>query len=606
MKQTVQNSPEKKPTLYTRLEGRFPRFAPCIHLILFFIALVALDFGFRAFFSHLSILSDAQRARFYPFTLGWALAFTGIAALLPRKARQIYMIALTTVFALLCVTHSVFINMFRRFFSVTDFAFAGDGAAFADLSYLVVRKLLLAVLILCVLISVLAALLTPRPRKDWRRWVKACVMIALGAAVILFTRFKILGHTNANLEWSDASNPAFLYEDFTNTPACLTFLGLYQYTFRDIQHAIPQHSTLTREERAFIDQYAAGRTHEDNEMTGVLAGKNLMLIQLECIDTWMTEYMPALQEVKANSVVFENHYAPRYLTAGTFNTELMVNLGLLPSFGGTTSAVYCTNSFPYSLANLFRNAGYTANSYHRSNASIYNRGSAHKNWGYEAYHSGAEMGLSNLDLDSTLVEAFDQMVSGDPFFSFVITYSGHGPYSAENEIFLAHSEQAYAQAKRSEGSYVYAVGHAMETDAFIAALMERMEETGLLDNTVLVFYADHYNYYMLDDDLVMDIKGVDSYNELQHTDFFIYSKDLEPQTVEKYTSSIDVFPTLTNLFALDAPYGLLAGSDAFSDEGGYVFFSDNSWLGTEEDMAEEILLRRKVNALLLKGNYWAG
>ena len=145
----------------------------------------------------------------------------------------------------------------------------------------------------------------------------------------------------------------------------------------------------------------------------------------------------------------------------------------------------------------------------------------------------------------------------------------------------------------------------METDLFVEELMDCLERGGYLENTVVAFYADHYNYYMLNDAQLMDIKGADNLNELQHTDFFIYSKDLEPRTVEKYTSSPDVLPTLCNLFGLDAQFGLLVGDDAFSDAGGYVFFNDNTWTGSDENLAADIALRRRVSGLILAGDYWA-
>ena len=214
------------------------------------------------------------------------------------------------------------------------------------------------------------------------------------------------------------------------------------------------------------------------------------------------------------------------------------------------------------------------------------------------------MGMADYTMDSDLMAAFDDMTDDAPFFTFIITYSGHGPYSEENPIYLAHADEARAEATRTDGNYVYAVAHAKETDAFIGELMAALEEQGLLEDTVLAFYADHYNYYMLDDDLNMDIKGVDSLDLLQYTDFFLYSQDLEPETVEKYTSSIDVLPTLANLFGLSAEYELLTGDDAFSADGGYVFFNDNTWVGTEEDVGTQIMERRRINQLLLKGDYW--
>ena len=73
-------------------------------------------------------------------------------------------------------------------------------------------------------------------------------------------------------------------------------------------------------------------------------------------------------------------------------------------------------------------------------------------------------------------------------------------------------------------------------------------------------------------------------------------------TVEKYTSGIDILPTIANLFGLDAPYPLITGDDAFSDGGGYVFFNDNTVIGDGGSTAEAIE-RRHISSIILDG-YW--
>ena len=537
--------------------------------------------------------------------LGWSLLFTGIAALLPRLAKRIYLGILGAAFFALTIVHGVYYNMFRKFFSFGDMAFAGDGFAFLDSSYLVIRKLAILLGLLCLGLMVLAILLVPKEREGRRfRLIAGGGPLAAGALGILAVCLVFFRGADTMI-WDMGSDPATVYENFTDTRSSLSLLGLYHYTFRDIQLVLfPGGGSLTDEEAAEVVDFAAHRGHESNTMSGLLKGKNLILIQLEAIDTWMVDYMPNLKAVKEQSLVFSNHYTPAYITAGTFNTEFIVNAGILPGASGTPTSVYTRNDFPSSLANLFREQGYTAESFHGSEGGVYNREQIHLNLGYEDYHSGSEMGMADYTMDSDLMVAFDDMTDDAPFFTFIITYSGHGPYSEENPIYLAHADEARAEATRTDGNYVYAVAHAKETDAFIGELMAALEEQGLLEDTVLAFYADHYNYYMLDDDLNMDIKGVDSLDLLQHTDFFIYSKSLEPETVEKYTSSIDVLPTLANLFGLSAEYELLTGDDAFSADGGYVFFNDNTWVGTEEDVGTQIMERRRINQLLLTGDYW--
>ena len=535
--------------------------------------------------------------------LGWSLLLTAPAAVLPRLGKRVYMGVVGGIFFLLPIVHGIYINMFRKFFSFADMAFAGDGFAFLEPSYLVIRKLAILLGLFCLGLMVAAIVLAPR--EESTRWKLATglpsALVGL-AAILAVCGFSFRG--SDTMIWDMGADPSSVYENFTDTRASLRLLGLYHYTFRDIQLALfPGGGDLSAEERAEIDAYAQTRGHEDNAMHGALAGKNLILIQLEAIDTWMLDYMPNLKALKERGISFSNHYTPAYITAGTFNTEFIVNTGLFPATTGTTTSVYTHNLYPGSLAHLFRDKGYRANSFHGSEADVYNRGRIHETWGY-AYHSGRDMGMDNYMMDSQLSVAFDEMTAGAPFFTFIITYSGHGAYSETNPIYLAHAQEAQAQAARTDGNYVYAVGHAMETDAFVGELIAYLEEKDLLETTALVFYADHYNYYMMNDPLNMEIKGVDSLNLLQHTDWFIYSEDLAPQVVEKHTSSLDVLPTLANLFDLDADYALLAGDDAFSAAGGYVIFNDNTWTGTQEDVSAEIARRRRINTLLLQGDYW--
>ena len=336
-----------------------------------------------------------------------------------------------------------------------------------------------------------------------------------------------------------------------------------------------------------IDQYISAyeETEQDNEFTGRFAGKNLILVQLEAIDTWMLDpdYMPNLSRVKEQSIRFNKHYTPSYIAAGTFNTEFQVHTSLLPATGGIPTYVYERNSFPYALPKLFGGAGYTARSFHRSGGDVYNRAEIHENWGYEHYYSGEEMGIpaGDLDFDTALMGAYDAMTEGDPFLTFLITYSAHGPYegSAVSERYLDFAA-ARLPADTPEMA-VHAHAHAYETDLFIGALYDRLEADGLLEDTVLVFYADHYNYYTLDDGLVMAQKGVTDKNLMTRTPFFIYEAHTAPEKVGKATSAVDILPTLVNLLGLDNDGAHYVGNDIFSDGGGYAIFADYSWYDGE-------------------------
>ena len=599
---------EKRESLLLRGTRKLlPKAADWLHLPLYFLTLLALDFGFQYFFLHLRVIEKSDYLMLRLFTPGWALIFTGIAALLPGLLRRLWMVLTGGAFCILATVHGVYINMYGKFFSFADIGFAGDGAAFMDTSYLVIRKLLLLGILLCAVLFILCTMLTPRKCK--LRFFWGVPMAAAGAAVILVLCATVLG-ADTVLVWDQHTNPSFLYDNFSDDQANMNMLGLYQYTFRDVQNIVTAGGGLTDEERTALDGWVAGRVHTDNDMSGVYEGKNLMLIQLESIDTWMLteEYMPNLYALKQDSLSFTNHFTPAYITAGTFNTEFMVNTSLVPAQPGVSMSVYTSNAFPNAMASLFEAKGYTARSFHGSEAEIYTRGPIHENLGYEKYYAGSDMQMYHYQFDRYLMSGYEAMTESDPFFSFIITISGHGAYGPHNLIGQEHQAAADAVAKRTEENYRYAVAHAMETDVFIGLLLERLEAEGRLEDTVLIFYADHCNYYLLDNTLLKDIKGVDDLNQADNTDWFIYDGGKTTGTVDKVTSSLDVLPTIANLFGLDADYGAMIGHDAFSPDGGWAFWLDGCWFdGTQwsRQVREDIEQQKKMSQFILAGNYFA-
>ncbi len=596
---------------------------PWLYLPFVFFSYAVLDLALRYTYRGLGMLGFRHPAA-HLLTLGWCLILTAIACALPGRWKKAYLLVSIPLFAVLTAAHSVLRHLFRRFFMFSTLSFAQDGLAFADAQYIQIAPPVLLGIALS-LLSLLAALFLAPGRGEQRLRTRA-IPALLGAAfglVLIFGVQRVYFSSDHTLAWDNYSDPAAVYESFTDSTATLLMAGLYQYTLRDLSFSLAPSGKLSAQEAADLENYAAARQLEKsrNSYSGIFAGKNLILIQLEAIDTWMLtpDYMPSLSAIKEESMVFENHYSPAYITAGTLNTEFIANTGLLPAMGSVSTKVYERNSYPFSLANRFRAAGYSAESFHGSEGNIYNRGTFHPAIGYESYHSGKDMGMEDYTMDRHLIEGYADIVRPSPFLSFLITYSGHGPYGTHNGAYRAHGERAWAQAPEGEeGNYIFAVAGAMETDLFIDTLISRLEADGVLENTVLVFYADHYNYYMMNDMKNMEIKGVDQLNLLQHTDFFIYSKDHPPARISKPTSSLDILPTLANLFGLPDEGALYLGNDAFSDAGGWVFFSDNSWLDGERywdysapatelsaARAREIAEILRMGSLLLQSDYFA-
>ncbi len=563
-----------------------------------FLAYFFLDFSLRLFYG---AMRNVSLWAWQPlvFTLLWSGTMTAIAALLPRVGRRIFLLVTFVPFALLTIAHCVLYQLTGTCFSFADLAYAGDGARFVSAAYFHLKVGQWLSIAVCLALMLCAVIFTPKARPGRRGGIAAAVLAAACAAGIFVVhttqmpRGGIVEH-NEYLAWDNAESHDTLadaYAEFTNANRCLMFSGLYQYTVRGAAVMLWPQTTADTERIAELDAYYAAHPKQaaDTPLTGAFAGKNLILIMMESVDDWLVtpEYMPNLYRMEQEGVYFRNYYAPIFLAAATFNSEFTANTGMIAPEYQVRNSYYAEHALPYSLPNRFRDAGYRARSYHAANPNIYNRGQIHLNFGYESYNDYGDLGMDDYMLDSQLLRGYDQIVSDEPFFSFIITYSGHGPYTEEQDTISApHLARARAvidystvpyttEAQKEE--YTRAVAQAMETDAFIGGLRERLEADGHAEDTVLVLFTDHYCKYFSDAELISAIKGETDRNMLSNVPFVIWTEGITPQVSEKYVSTMDIAPTIVDLFSLDADLRYYIGNDMFGQDGGVVYFRNYAW-----------------------------
>lgn len=563
-----------------------------------FLAYFFLDFSLRLFYG---AMSNVSLWAWQPlvFTLLWSGTMTAIAALLPRTGRRIFLLVTFVPFVLLTITHCVLYQLTGTCFSFADLAYAGDGARFVSAAYFHLKVGQWLSIAVCLALMLCAVIFTPQTHVGRRGGIAAAVLAAACAAGIFVVhttqmpRGGVVEH-NEYLAWDNAESHDTLadaYAEFTNANRCLMFSGLYQYTVRGAVVTIWPQTTADTERIAELDAYYAAHPKQaaDTPMTGAFAGKNLIFIMMESMDDWLVtpEYMPNLYRLEQEGVYFRNYYAPIFLAAATFNSEFTANTGMIAPEYQVRNSYYSEHALPYSLPNRFRDAGYCTRSFHAANPSIYNRGQIHLNFGYESYNDYGDLGMDDYMLDSQLLRGYDQIVSDEPFFSFIITYSGHGPYTEEQDTISApHLARACAvidystvpyttEAQKEE--YTRAVAQAMETDALIGGLRERLEADGHAEDTVLMLFTDHYCKYFSDTELIEAIKGTGDHNLLSNVPFVIWTEGITPQVYDKYVSTMDIAPTIVDLFSLDADLRYYIGNDMFGPDGGVVYFRNYAW-----------------------------
>lgn len=601
-------------------------------LAVFFCFLV-LDLGFRYLYT-LANCRPWNDPQPLIFTLCWSGLFAALLALLPALLRRIFTVLLITAACLIALVHAVLYNLTGNYLSLADLSFAGEGARFFDLSYLHFRIGLVLLALFVFALGIAAACLIPKARYRWYRPVIALAVIGVCILGIWLQDRVMREPDDEQISWStstyDSTSDEAVYTNFSDINRCLHMCGSYQYLCRNCLVANGLEDLLEngRSYATLNSYYESKPAHQDNAWTGKFAGKNLLLIQLESIDTWMlTEaYMPNLYRLQQQSIDWTDNYTPLFSSAATFNTELIVNTGLVIPPTGVSSKAYTAYPVPYSLPHLFVNAGYRCETYHPSRGFIYNRMYIHNNWGYGAYHDFEDMGMDDYMRDTQMIRAYEDMVSDPPFLSFIITYSGHGPYNESmDNICEGHWDDVRALidpdtlpgTEDDKQEYIRAIAHARETDDFIGELLERLEADGHIEDTVLFFYTDHYNKYMTDTELVMELKGAANADELMKTPCFFYCRGLAPDTVDKAASAFDVLPTIANLFGLDTDYRYYAGQDVFSEGPGLVMFRNYDWYdgatlftADSESNAENAQTTARVHEILdntwstLKCNYF--
>ena len=119
----------------------------------------------------------------------------------------------------------------------------------------------------------------------------------------------------------------------------------------------------------------------------------------------------------------------------------------------------------------------------------------------------------------------------------------------------------------------------VEFDRAMEHLLEKLEERGIADKTLIAISSDHYPYG-LEKEEIDDLAGheVEENFELYKSTFILYTQNMDSERVDKPCSSLDIIPTLSNLLGLEYDSRLLMGRDIFSDSEPLVIFSNRSFI----------------------------
>lgn len=346
---------------------------------------------------------------------------------------------------------------------------------------------------------------------------------------------------------------------------------------------------------AQLNEYVASLTPTmKNAYTGLFEGKNLIFITAEAFTAEVIdpELTPTLYRLANQGIQFLDYYQPS--GSGTTGGEYQNVFGLLPTKSGMsfkTTADYCNY---FTMGSQLDRLGYYGKAFHNHDYTYYDRHITHNNLGYSdgfmGFGNGLEKYITNQwpKSDLEMMQATVPMyIDKQPFNIYYMTVSGHSRYTRGSNSMTKKNWHRVEHLDCSDVVKGYLAAN-LELEDAMTYLVEQLELAGIADDTVIVIASDHFPYGL--DDNTGDSK-LQYLSELygnkvkdnfyrDHNRLIIWSgclEDMEPIVVDSPTSSLDILPTLSNLFGTEFDSRLMVGRDVFSDAPAIVFNSSGNW-----------------------------
>lgn len=350
-------------------------------------------------------------------------------------------------------------------------------------------------------------------------------------------------------------------------------------------------------EKKWLADYIAGLTPTNrNEYTGMFEGYNLIFLTAEGFSTYAIreDLTPTLYKMVNSSFVFNNYYVPLWQTS-TSDGEYVNCTGLIPD-GQHSMRASADNYMGYALPGFFAKENVYSRAYHNNTLSYYDRYLSHPNLGYDFKAIKLGKGLSEEEWGGQLftvehpdawpasdyemmVGTVGEYINDERFHVYYMTVSGHMNYDFSGNRMSSWNKEAVSGLDMSENARAY-IACNIELDKALEYLLDQLEQAGKLENTVICLSADHYPYGMTEEQYE-ELAGKDLSQDMDkfRNSLILWNAGMEePVYVDKVCCSVDILPTLLNLFGFDFDSRMYAGRDIFSDQEGLVIFNDRSFV----------------------------
>jgi len=371
----------------------------------------------------------------------------------------------------------------------------------------------------------------------------------------------------------------------------LTAQELYFYHISDIAKNINKSKNRKNIDFTMEDlEDIKNRTNlKDGKLTGIGKDKNLIVLQVEALQSFVInlnynnqEITPNLNRlIKDSSSLYYNRYYQLIGRGNTSDAEFVSHNSLHPSLEEPTYSQYEGNRF-YGLPWLLRDRGYTAWAMHGYKKDFWNRERAYVSQGFQRFISEEDynfdeiigFGIRDEDFLKQSIEYLKELesINSNPFYAFIVTLTSHSPFNIPEEYCMLKIKPEHQDTIL--GNYLQAIHYA---DKEIGKFLEDLKREGLYDNTVIALYGDHFaiqNGEEEIDNIMTELLGYKyDYDSMMNIPLIIHVPGEEiNETISTVGSPIDFYPTILNIMGYKNEKGLMLGRDLTNyKEENYVF-----------------------------------
>ncbi len=352
---------------------------------------------------------------------------------------------------------------------------------------------------------------------------------------------------------------------------------------------------MSSEPESNHEYYLATGTYErqleeegKEQLFGIAKNRNLVIVQMESFQNMVInaeyegqELTPEINKLieEPGTLYFDNYYQ-QIGTGNTSDAELASNNSLIGTVESYSYQLFEDNYFK-GMPWLLKEKGYNTNVFHGYDKKFWNRTNIYPALGIDRFYCDEDFESDNIkgigagNITGISDHAFFEQATDymtqlkEPYYSMLITLSSHNPFGLPKKLSKIKLEPEYDNLV---GRYFDSINY---SDRCIGEFLQLMKEKDLYENSIIVFYGDHFAMPKADgnvDKLISKWLGHEyTYDKMMNIPLIIHIPGYEKnETISTSGGQTDLMATLAYLMGFETLDTIYLGQNLLTAQQGFV------------------------------------